>query len=69
MTKGQLLGQGNTAEIFEYDDNKILKLYFEGISTSVCEQELRISIDSLETVRRLMKLYIWMEEMVRYMKE
>lgn len=26
----KLLGQGRTAEIFEYDDNKILKLFFEG---------------------------------------
>lgn len=43
MAKGQLLAKGNTAEIFEYDDNKILKLYLEGISKSVCEQEFFIT--------------------------
>lgn len=27
MVKGKLFGQGRTAEVFEYGDNKILKLF------------------------------------------
>lgn len=43
LKKGYLLAQGNTAEIYEYSDNTILKLYFEGIPASVCEQEFYIT--------------------------
>ncbi|MBE5966165.1 MAG: aminoglycoside phosphotransferase family protein [Lachnospiraceae bacterium] len=43
VLKGKQIGQGNTAEIFEYGEGKILKLYKEGISKSACEQEFNIT--------------------------
>lgn len=43
ISKGQLLGQGNTADIYEYGENKVLKLYREGISESACQQEFYIT--------------------------
>ncbi len=35
----ELIGQGNTAEIYEYEDGKILKLFRTGISVYVADQE------------------------------
>ena len=43
VSKGALIGQGNTAEIFEYGEGKILKLYREGMSQFACEQEFNIT--------------------------
>lgn len=45
MKKGRLIGQGRTAEIFEWDGNKILKLFRGGIPESFIENEFRIGLE------------------------
>lgn len=30
MEKGKLIGVGNTAEVYEYEENKVIKLFYEG---------------------------------------
>jgi len=37
--KGLLLGQGNTAEIYEWETDKILKLYRKGLPETLCIDE------------------------------
>jgi uncharacterized protein (TIGR02172 family) len=37
--KGRMLGQGNTAEIYEWETDKILKLYRKGLPDALCEGE------------------------------
>lgn len=41
--KERLLGQGNTAEIYEWETNHILKLYRKGIPDTLCEDEFRVT--------------------------
>lgn len=38
-----MIGQGNTAQIYEYGSDKIVKLYKNGISNEVCEKEFYIT--------------------------
>ena len=40
---GRLIGQGNTAEIYEYGSDKILKLYRNGMPDFICENEFNIT--------------------------
>lgn len=37
--KGKMIGQGNTAEIYEWGEKEILKLYREGLPLKLCENE------------------------------
>lgn len=39
IEKGRLLGQGRTAEIFEWSRDRVLKLYREDMPESLCRQE------------------------------
>lgn len=39
MSKGRLLGKGYTAEVYEWEDDKILKLYNDGCPRSLCVRE------------------------------
>ncbi len=41
IKKEYMIGQGNTAEIYRLDDNKILKLFRHGISKEIIEREYR----------------------------
>ncbi len=41
--KGRFLSQGNTAEIYEWETDKILKLYRQGLPETLCEDELRMT--------------------------
>lgn len=38
---GKMIGQGNTAEIYKLDDNKILKLFRTGLPKAVVEREFQ----------------------------
>lgn len=38
-TQLKMINQGNTAEVFQLDDKKILKLYRNGLPFSLCEKE------------------------------
>lgn len=37
--KGRLLGEGNTAEIYEWETDKILKLFRKGLPKTLCSDE------------------------------
>lgn len=41
--KGELIGQGNTAEIFAWGEQNILKLYRNGLSEDLCSNEFAIT--------------------------
>lgn len=43
MLKGELIAQGNTAEIFEWDNHNILKLYRSGLPEYLCTNEFEIT--------------------------
>jgi len=49
--KGSLLGQGNTAEIFEWGSDKILKLYRHGLSGDLCVNEFEMTIYANEYLK------------------
>ncbi|MDF2821349.1 MAG: putative aminoglycoside phosphotransferase (protein kinase related), diverged [Clostridiales bacterium] len=40
---GLMIGQGNTAEIYQYGTNKILKLYRKGLPEAFCKNEFEIT--------------------------
>ncbi|MBH1941508.1 phosphotransferase [Mobilitalea sibirica] len=43
VEKGRLIGQGNTAEIYEIPPDRILKLYRDGIPKEACEHEFYVT--------------------------
>jgi uncharacterized protein (TIGR02172 family) len=43
--KGKLIGQGRTAEIFEWNEHKILKLFREGFPTVAIENEFKVGLE------------------------
>lgn len=43
MEKGKLIGQGGTAEVFQWGDKHIIKLYRKGIPTNLIENEFKNS--------------------------
>lgn len=45
VNKGRLLSQGNTAEIYEWETGKILKLYRKGLPETLCRDEFSITKD------------------------
>ena len=48
---GDLLGQGNTAEIFEWDDDKILKLYRSEMPDDFCIYEYKVTKYAYELLK------------------
>lgn len=44
MQKGKLIGQGRTAEVFEWGENRLLKLYRSGFPKAAIENEFRVSL-------------------------
>ena len=42
---GKLIGQGRTAEVYEYSTGKIIKLFRNGIPANVIKNEYRISLE------------------------
>lgn len=43
MQKGPLLGQGRTAEVYAWGEDRVLKLFFESWSSDWIEQEARVA--------------------------
>ncbi|CAG9610135.1 phosphotransferase family protein [Pseudoneobacillus rhizosphaerae] len=43
MTVGQLVGRGNTAEVFQWGENEVFKLFFETTPVKDIEREFEIS--------------------------
>ena len=41
MMIGKMIGRGNTAEIFEWEEGKVIKLFHEGYSVDAVEKEFR----------------------------
>lgn len=41
--KGQLIGEGNTAEVYAWGDREILKLFRKGLSWNIIDREYQIS--------------------------
>lgn len=44
IKKEKMIGQGNTAEIYRFDDNKILKLFRSGLHKGIIEREYQNSM-------------------------
>ena len=53
--KRNLIGQGNTAEIFEWGSDKILKLYRHGLPDDLCVYEFEITRYAYETQKNAPK--------------
>ena len=53
----KMIGQGNTAEIFQLENNKILKLYRKGFSKYAIEREYKNSILVMKTLECVPKVY------------
>lgn len=49
--KGCLIGQGNTAEIFEWGNDKILKLYRHGLPDHLCTHEFELTKYACEQLK------------------
>ncbi|MDR3598049.1 aminoglycoside phosphotransferase family protein [Clostridium sp.] len=45
MVFGKLIGQGRTAEVYEYSTDKIIKLFRKGIPANIIKNEYRISLE------------------------
>jgi uncharacterized protein (TIGR02172 family) len=43
VEKGRLIGQGRTAEIFEWKDNQVLKLFLEGFPAEGVQREAQVT--------------------------
>lgn len=43
MSIGQLIGKGNTAEVYQFGERQVLKLFFESIPLSDIEKEFELS--------------------------
>ena len=57
MKKGKLIGQGRTAEVFEWEEDKILKLYRTGLPKMMIEKEYEISGSICEQLNLVPKVY------------
>lgn len=53
----KIIGQGNTAEIFAYEDNKILKLFREGISEEIATLEYEKAVFVQTYITNVPKAY------------
>ncbi len=49
MTKGQRIGQGRTAEVYAWGDNRILKLFMAWCSAAMVEHELKVAQATYES--------------------
>jgi hypothetical protein len=57
MGKGKLIGEGRTAEIFEWEKDRILKLFRAGIPTKLVESEFQISLNISKLLNSTPKVY------------
>lgn len=49
--KGKLIGQGNTAEIYNWGVDKILKLYRKGLPTTLCQDEFEKTMKANQLIK------------------
>ncbi|MDP4145458.1 MAG: aminoglycoside phosphotransferase family protein [Bacillota bacterium] len=61
MEKGKLIGQGRTAEVFELEQDKILKLFRSGLPKTVIEKEYEISASICKKLDSVPKVYELLE--------
>ncbi len=61
MKPGKLIGQGRTAEIFEWGEDKILKLFRPGISKTLSEAEYKASLEINKKINSIPKVYDFIE--------
>ncbi|WP_242874787.1 MULTISPECIES: hypothetical protein [Clostridium] len=61
MKPGKLIGQGRTAEIFEWEEVKILKLFRPGIPKSLSEAEYNASLEINKKITSSPKVYDFVE--------
>jgi|SRR5690554_862231 len=66
MSIGKLIGQGRTGEIYEWDKDKVLKLFFEGYPKTVVEYEYNISQKMVENKLPAPKVYDLIRQENRY---
>ena len=57
LKPGKLIGQGRTAEIFEWGEDKILKLFRPGISKALSEAEYKASFEISKKINSSPKVY------------
>lgn len=57
VCKDNMIGQGNTAEIYQLDDNKILKLFRNGLGQSIIEKEYQNSVSVMKILDCVPKVY------------
>lgn len=57
-TQLKLIAEGNTAEIYQIDDRKILKLYRENMPSFLCERES----ESSGAARNIIKKVLFLKE-------
>lgn len=53
----EMIGQGNTAEIYQIDNNKIVKIYRSGFSKYAIEKEYQNSIVAMNNLEFVPKIY------------
>jgi len=61
MEKGRLIGQGRTAEIFEWGENKILKLFRTGIPKILADNEYKINMELAKQELPIPEVYDFIE--------
>lgn len=61
MGKGNLIGEGRTAEIFQWEENKVLKLYRKGIPKEEAEREYEITLNVYNKCKLAPKVYEMIE--------
>lgn len=66
LKKEKMIGQGNTAEIYRLDDNKILKLFRNGLYKGVIEREFQNGIIIQNILECVPKVYEMVEINGRY---
>lgn len=61
ISENKIIGQGNTAEIYKLDNNRILKLFRTGLSKSVVEREYQNGIIVQKILNCVPKVYEMVE--------
>ncbi len=65
MEKGIKIASGRTAEVFEFSNNKILKLFKEGVPRTIIDREYRINQTLMKTGISMPKCYDFIDDKIR----
>lgn len=60
MHEMKLLGKGNTAEVFEYGDKQVCKLFFEGYPQEQVALEFQNAREMYQNKIRIPKPFKWL---------